>query len=198
MSKSTELQPGDKYFKLTVVEFSHKDNRHRRYYKFKCDCGAEKIIHGTAVTSGNTKSCGCYSAECKRAKRLAESKGVINHIILQYKRHAKDRGLSWKLTYEQVAKIIQEPCFYCGTERSNHKVTKNCKEGYDHNGIDRVDNAVGYEPGNVVPCCKLCNYAKRDMSQKDFILWASAVESKTRAMAEQWAGPIERAATPQQ
>lgn len=192
MNASTELQPGSKYHKLTVVEFSHKDKRHRRYYKFRCDCGAEKVIHGTAVTSGNTKSCGCYGVESRKSKRMPDNQGVINHIILQYKRHARDRGLSWSLTYEQVAQIIQEPCFYCGTMRSNHKVTKNCKEGYDHNGIDRVDSSIGYEPDNVVSCCKICNYAKSDMPQKDFILWAQLVATKTRAMATQWAGQAEK------
>lgn len=188
MNASTELQHGSKYFRLTVVEFSHQDNRYRRFYKFKCDCGTVKIIHGTAVTSGNTKSCGCLSSESKASKRLSDNRGVINHIILQYKRHAKDRDLNWNLTYEQVAKTIQEPCFYCGTERSNHKITKSCKEGYDHNGIDRVDSNIGYEPNNVVPCCKTCNYAKSDLNQKDFILWAAKVANHTKAMAEQWAG----------
>ena len=188
MNASTELKPGSKYGRLTVVSFSHEDSRHRRYYKFRCDCGREKIIHGTAVTSGNTKSCGCLSAEVKASKRLSNNRGVINHIILQYKRHAKDRNLSWNLTYEQVAKIIQEPCFYCGAVRSNHKITKNCKEGYDHNGIDRVDSSIGYEITNVVPCCKICNSAKNNMNQQDFILWAMRVSEHSKAMAEQWAG----------
>lgn len=185
--KRTELQVGDKFNRLTVIEFSHKDKRHRRYYLFRCDCGTEKVIHGTAVTSGNTKSCGCYGRESRR-KRLPNNKGVINHIILQYKRHAKNRGLDWELAYEDVEHIIQQPCYYCGEEKSNHKVTKNCLEGYDHNGIDRVDNSLGYHLNNVVSCCKVCNYAKSDMPQKDFVLWLQRAAKHTEAIAEQWAG----------
>lgn len=192
MSTSTELMPGSKYNRLTVVKFDHKDKRFRRYYLFRCDCGIEKVIHGAAVTSGNTKSCGCFGKESRTNKRLPNNKGVINHIILQYKRHAKGRGLAWNLTYDQVAEIIQEPCFYCGTMHSNHKVTKNCQEGYDHNGIDRVDSSIGYEPRNVVPCCKTCNYAKSNMTQKDFISWAIRVAEHSKAMAEQWGGLIDR------
>ena len=78
------------------------------------------------------------------------------------------------------------PCFYCGAEKSNHKVTKNCKEGFDHNGIDRIDSSKGYTPDNVVPCCKICNKAKMDMDQKDFILWIQRAANHTKAMAEQW------------
>lgn len=27
-------------------------------------------------------------------------------------------------------------------------------------GVDRIDSALGYVPGNVVPCCTKCNRAK--------------------------------------
>jgi hypothetical protein len=38
-----------------------------------------------------------------------------------------------------------------------------------YNGIDRIDNARGYERDNIVPCCKFCNRAKSAMPQKEFI-----------------------------
>lgn len=186
MNKLMELIPGSKYNRLTVIKFSHKDKRSRKYYLFKCDCGNEKIIHGTAVTSGNTKSCGCYGNETRKSKRLPDNKGVINHIILQYKRHARNRNIEWYLTYDQVKNIIEQPCKYCGIEKSNHKITKNCPEGYDYNGIDRIDSSKNYAIDNVVPCCKICNYAKSNMTQKDFVLWLQKAATHTKAMAEQW------------
>lgn len=184
--KLMALQNGDRYGRLVILGIDRQDKHRNNIYKCRCDCGNITFVRGNGLTSGNTKSCGCLSSEVKRSKRLPKDQGVINHIILQYKRHARDRGLSWNLTYEQVANLIQQPCFYCGAERSNHKVTKNCKEGYDHNGIDRIDSSIGYEPSNVVPCCKICNYAKSDMKQKDFIEWAHRVAHHTEAMAEQW------------
>lgn len=42
---------------LTVVKFAYL--KKTSYYLCKCDCGNEKIIRGTSLTSGNTKSCGC-------------------------------------------------------------------------------------------------------------------------------------------
>ncbi len=165
------VKPGDKFGRLTVIAFDHYDKHKRKHFLCRCECGTEKTIQGSLLTSGNTQSCGCLSLEVKKAKRLPENKGVINHIILQYKRHARDRGLSWELSYEDVERLIKAPCFYCGAFNSNHKVTKNCKEGFDHNGIDRIDSAAGYVPDNVVPCCKTCNSAKLDMSQREFISW---------------------------
>lgn len=192
MSLRMAFQVGDRCGKLVVIR---QDGIHKkpcgtteRKWLCQCDCGNAITVLGHNLKSGNTKSCGCIPKQ----ERIPNNKSVINHIILQYKRHANDRNLSWNMTFEDVEVIIQKPCFYCGTERSNHKVTKNCKEGYDHNGIDRADNSIGYEPNNVVPCCKICNYAKSDMTQKAFLCWANRVSKHSVAMAEQWAGQAEK------
>ncbi len=42
-------------------------------------------------------------------------------------------------------------------------------EPAQYNGLDRVDNALGYTPTNVVACCGLCNWIKRDLSQAQFL-----------------------------
>ena len=180
----TKFEVGQKYNRLTIIEKCQYDKYKNRLYKCQCDCGNIILVRGNALSSGNTKSCGCLAREIKKAKRLPDNRGVINHIILQYKRHAKDRNIEWNLTYEDVSKIIQEPCYYCGTEKSNLKITKNCKEGYRHNGIDRIDSNKDYNPKNVVACCKICNYAKSNMNIKNFQEWAIKIGKK--AMAEQW------------
>lgn len=177
--KKYHIKPGDKYGRLTCIRFDHIGNHNRSYFLFKCDCGNEKIILGSSVKSGNTKSCGCYSMEVKQNKRLPENRGVIYQIILGYKHGAKERGYKWDLIIDQVVGIIQKPCYYCGNEKSNTKITKNYKEGYSYNGIDRLDNTKGYSIENCVPCCKQCNRAKGTMSFDEFIKWI-------KAMANQW------------
>ncbi len=42
-------------------------------------------------------------------------------------------------------------------------------DNFFYNGIDRVNNEMGYEPLNVVPCCQECNFAKCKMSKDEFI-----------------------------
>ena len=189
-NKKQFIEVGEKHGRLTVVKFSHQDKRWRKFYICKCDCGKEKAVMGSAFTSGSTKSCGCYGKEIRKSKLFADNRGVINQIILQYKRHAKSREYLWNLSYEIVKNIIQQPCYYCGTKKSNLKITKNCIDGYGYNGIDRINNDIGYEPENVVACCKICNYAKSDMSAKDFIFWVQRTAKHTKAMAEQWGGGI--------
>jgi hypothetical protein len=44
------------------------------------------------------------------------------------------------------------------------------------NGIDRIDNRLGYERANSIPCCSICNFAKNSMSYEDFIKWIGMVK----------------------
>jgi len=184
MKKRVFIKPGDKFGRLTALQYLYTGKHYRRYFLFQCDCGKEITLQAGNVISGNTKSCGCLSREVKRAKRLPLNKGVINHLILQYKRHAKRRGISYNLNYDEFAHLISLPCHYCGLSPSNVKYTKNCKEGFVYSGIDRVNPDMGYFTSNTVPACAICNRAKSHMSLIEFRNWVSKLE----AMAEQWGG----------
>jgi len=35
-------------------------------------------------------------------------------------------------------------------------------------GVDRVDNTKGYTKENCVPCCKICNRLKSDLTKEEF------------------------------
>ena len=93
-----------------------------------------------------------------KAKQIAYKK---NHPEIMrycyYKHEAKHRGFSFLLDRTEFVKMIKEPCFYCG-ELPNPM-----------NGVDRKDNSIGYEVGNCVPCCRVCNFMKVDHSIEDFI-----------------------------
>jgi hypothetical protein len=52
---------GQKFNKLTAINYSHKLASGDIYWNFKCDCGKSKVILKGHVKSGKTKSCGCYS-----------------------------------------------------------------------------------------------------------------------------------------
>lgn len=49
--------------------------------------------------------------------------------------------------------------------------TGNKYSEYIYNGIDRVDNAVGYILENCIPCCEFCNKAKGTKTYFDFLDW---------------------------
>ena len=171
---------GAKYNYLTIVGFSHSDKRNRKWYDVVCDCGNRKKIMGSAMVSDNTKSCGCYGAEVKRKiNLLPDNGGIINQIILSYKRHAKDRNISYELDRETFSNLIKCPCHYCGLPPSNLKTMKNGKDYMFYSGIDRVDSKLGYSNENCVSCCDVCNKAKLAVSKDDFLEWIKRVYIKS-------------------
>lgn len=52
-------EKGNKYGKLTVLEFAGWSNKRGSMWKCQCDCGNIVIVEGTNLRTGNTKSCGC-------------------------------------------------------------------------------------------------------------------------------------------
>lgn len=166
---------GETFGRLTVISFSHFTGKHRRHYLCRCECGQEKTIQKTLLKNGNTRSCGCLSREQKLGQRLPNDAGVINHLLLQYKRHARDRGIDFHLTRSRFEILIRSRCDYCGDPAGNLKKTKNLPKGFPHNGVDRIDSKRPYEDGNVVPCCGTCNRAKAAMSREAFIALARRI-----------------------
>lgn len=173
---------GERYTRLVVIEFSHKDAKSRKWWKCRCDCGEMRTLHTGNLRSGNTRSCGCLAKDSAAQRRLSVHHSDITAVILGYKRHALRRGHEWSLTRDQVEWIIGFDCFYCGSPPSNTKVTKNTVEPLRYSGIDRLNNAAGYTRANTVPCCRICNRAKETLTVEEFAEWVKRIG----AMAAQW------------
>lgn len=100
----------------------------------------------------------------------------------EYTWSAKKRGFTFNLTDDQFYDIIQQPCTYCGRQKCNSVswtrkrilITK-IKHDFYYTGIDRVDSLIGYEINNVVPCCKICNVAKSNLTLEEFTIWLDAI-----------------------
>ena len=94
------------------------------------------------------------------------------HVLRQYQRNAKRNGRAWELTDEDFDELTSSDCFYCGVAPSGVFSTGKY-EGADfvYNGIDRVDSSGNYVRQNVVPCCRICNIAKRDMPFGEFLAY---------------------------
>jgi hypothetical protein len=182
MKRRAPLQIGEKYGRLTVLEYLYTDEHPRKYFKCVCECGGDVITHANALRSGNTKSCGCLMKDAAAARRAPGNHSEITSVILSYKRHAKGRGHEWGLSRTEVEGIVRANCHYCGTPPANLMSNKNTIDPLAYNGIDRVDNTKGYVSGNVVPSCYVCNRAKQTMTVKEFFEWAR----RLGAMADQW------------
>jgi hypothetical protein len=73
-----------------------------------------------------------------------------------YKGNAKLRGIPYTLTQDEFLSFWQKPCFYC---RGPIKTI----------GLDRVNNDLGYQMDNIVPCCTTCNTMKMGKRLNEFV-----------------------------
>ena len=102
---------------------------------------------------------------------------ALNRLFYTYKRNSKIKRIEFNLSINLFKKITSSRCIYCGKTPTNI-VKDNIKgnmSSYQYNGIDRVDNTLGYTTSNCVPCCKLCNYTKNNLTQKNFMDWIKRV-----------------------
>lgn len=173
--KSADIS-GQKFNYLTAIRFIERRRTNmnggsgvgiNHFWEFKCDCGNIKVMNKNSVTRGSVKSCGCL--HLKNVTRKPAGEANFTHAYHYYRSRAKRSGKIFNLTKEQFRDLVNKNCYYCNSSPSNVANDKNCNGSYKYNGIDRVDNSSGYELDNVVPCCKRCNVAKSNMSQKEFL-----------------------------
>jgi hypothetical protein len=159
----------------------------------RCDCGVEKIVLGVNLRNGGSQSCGCLLKEHRErnGKKWALPPGVSsrNRILDYYKRGANTRSLPWSISDDLFDFLIKRPCHWCGSPPLNPELRSH--ESFKHsntpdaeflyNGIDRKDNTYGYIVGNVVSCCRLCNWMKGSLDWRDFVLQARKIAAHDKS-----------------
>jgi hypothetical protein len=99
----------------------------------------------------------------------------FNDLFYTYRRNAKTRNIKFELTKDQFREFTKQNCYYCGS-KPLLVMKKNVYNGnYVYNGVDRKNNNEGYTVENSVPCCYMCNHAKKNHTQKDFLDWIKRV-----------------------
>lgn len=168
---------GRKFGKLTVVRRMYErragGNRQKvyQYYECLCDCGEAKIVRRDGLLRGTTRSCGCL-----RKFILPPGQALINQRFCNYSTWARRRDYEFSLTREQFGRIVILDCHYCGASPSIHLKRPGIYRGEVRiNGIDRVDNNLGYTLDNIVPCCKRCNKMKQTYTETEFKAGAASI-----------------------
>jgi len=170
---------GKKLNRLTAIKYHSKNSANNRIWIFKCDCGKEFKAEYSDFVREKVKSCGCLTIISAKSPKSKYSRPV-NEKYNEYKFRAKKNGIKFDLSKDEFLSIIKSNCNYCGESPSQCKFdrTRNFTEML--NGIDKVDNDSGYIMENCVPCCTVCNLAKRNMGVDVFLDWISRVSDNLR------------------
>ncbi len=187
---------GKRFGRVLVVRFlgwkpvDYKWTPRLPMWECQCDCGNTWITKGHTFSKAarTTLSCGCFRAEvsaavCRgRSKPFGES--YKNFVVGRVRAGAKIRDLPFTLTTGEAVGLMTQACHYCGDPPSELRKSQSDavnRGAFLTGGIDRVDNALGYVPGNVVPSCFLCNIMKGNKTTKEFLAHIAKIYGRTRA-----------------
>lgn len=167
---------GSRFGKLVVLSFVGSRTRPHGTRRFthwlcRCDCGTEKVLIGQDLLQGRTKSCGCGR------KRFANN--AERQCYQTYRSRAKQQDRAFTLTLEEFVALTTQACHYCGGAPRNVARYRHDGSVFVYSGLDRKDNERGYAPENCVPCCEMCNKAKRDVPYKQFVAWLNQAAQHT-------------------
>lgn len=164
--------PGASFARFTVERTymapSRRGTRDEKTCDCVCICGQRRTILASHLKNGNSKSCGCI-------QRKPPGESGFNTLIYRYQKKARERRLPFELSADEFRSLVILPCNYCGVPPSQQVFgtlgRNRNRAAFTYNGVDRVDNSVGYTVANCVPCCGACNMAKRNMPTGAFLQW---------------------------
>lgn len=167
MKKHIAEMVGKKFNYLTVVTHYSRE----KGYVCRCDCGRTTIVKIYSLKTGRQKSCGCGILKRKVKENSFAAK---NSIYKNYRGAARRRSYDFTLTQDEFFSLITQNCNYCGSKPSL-KTYLPRHQDFRYNGVDRIDNAIGYTKENCVACCDICNSSKSTLSMNEWLNWLKQI-----------------------
>jgi hypothetical protein len=173
---------GKKYFRLTVVAFSHHCREGKRHWLFRCECGNPVTSTASSVSGGWRKSCGCLRKE----KSAVTGKRNTTHGMTGSRLAATWSGMRQRCYNPKAVNYadyggrgiricdewLEDPATFYRWALEN---------GYrDDLEIDRENNDGYYEPGN----CRFITLIDNQNNKRNNVRLEHGGESLTVA---QWA-----------
>lgn len=168
MSTKPSIKKGERFGKLEIQEWDSK----RKEYLCKCDCGNFTYARSWSLKNGRHKACKCGMKNERFQIRLPDNLALKNSLYRNYKNRANKKRLSFSIEFNKFCEIIQKNCFYCGVEPQQKGLKREIRNrNFKYNGLDRIDNSLGYTLENCVPCCEQCNNSKKTLQMEEWMLW---------------------------
>lgn len=163
----------ERFGKLVALSREGTQNNNA-IWKCKCDCGNTKLVRLDHLRHGSTCSCGCLPPHTQKPS----GRSNFERLYRVYVKGAVKRNYTFDLSKIQFEALVQANCWYCGVEPIQVMLNSHSNGAYIYNGIDRIDNTIGYTIENCVTCCKVCNRAKREMSYDEFMAYLRRIADK--------------------
>ena len=120
---------GQKFGKLTVIEYVGNDKQGMALWLCKCECGNETTVRGTNLRNSSVQSCGCLNQELSRErgkKKTGKNNPSYNPNISDEERADRRLDGKYKQWCKEVKKDANYTCDCC--HRKGRKVTRSSFE----------------------------------------------------------------------
>ena len=107
-----------KFNMLTVLKLSKKDKFGRSYYLCRCDCGNLKVILGSVIRSGDTKSCGCLIFKTRKRLDKILTKEYLEEVYVQGGKTTYQLAEEFQVNRKVINRYIKQH----GIEHKNTKM----------------------------------------------------------------------------
>lgn len=143
----SEIQPGMKFGKWTVIKFDHINKHRIKYFLCECECGTKRPVRGTSLVSG-------YSTACSRQCNNDLSGLTFGNWEVLKRDKSKPRNFICKCKCGEIKSVFSGSLIAgtsksCGCLSRQHSKEKNLKNAESH---------IGEEWGKLIICdCYLKN-----------------------------------------
>lgn len=143
---------GQQFGRWTVIRRAYSKPGCEANWLCRCECGTIRVLVGSRLRSGNSKSCGCWAAELSAMRRTTH--GQTNTRLYPIWNAMQNR--CYKENHKEYHRYGGRGITVCPEWRENflNFYEWAMANGYDENAprgqctLDRIDNDNGYSPDN--------------------------------------------------
>ena len=150
MNTIQDSMVGQKFNRLTVLEFVGLSKNKSRLYSCKCDCGETVIKRGCHLRRDEVKSCGCYKKEdsAQKGKAMTTHGHCSGKISPTYHSWAAMRDRCSCAKHTHYARYGGRGITVCERWQKFENFLMDMGERPKGKTIDRINNDGNYEPSN--------------------------------------------------
>lgn len=167
---SVKHKNGNKLDNQKINLIIMKTNTPRKPIKFCSITDCDKPTKGLGFCHKHYKRFKTHGDPLKSLvnHEMKQGQAGLNFLFYSYKRRARNKEIPFTLTLKEFEIFTSSLCHYCGASPSNISMRERKKASYIFNGIDRLNNLLGYTIENCVPCCEICNIMKLTLTVEEF------------------------------